>query len=164
MVVARAAGRLLAGGGPVITTLTGGTGEALDRVVLEMPEHERRDLEHRGREHALAFDRGRVFDDLFFPDLTPGPAQPGSAIHFSTVSAIAISCATSVVDGKPSMRNHVSWPDRAVCPAAHNARSLYDRNGTSSGLAAEEQSRQTMTHRSPTAPTVRPTSGNRGPQ
>jgi hypothetical protein len=53
--------KLLAGGGPVITTLTGGKGEAvgdtavivpaadvaaltaaLDRVVLEVPEHERR--------------------------------------------------------------------------------------------------------------------------
>jgi glycogen synthase len=76
--------KLLVGGGPVITTLTGGTGEAvgdaaviveagdvaalrtaLDRVVLEMPEHERRCLERRGRDHALAFDRVRVFDDLF---------------------------------------------------------------------------------------------------
>jgi glycosyltransferase involved in cell wall biosynthesis len=76
--------KLLAGGGPVITTLTGGTGEAvgdtavivragdvaaltaaLDRVVLEMTEHERRSLERRGREHAMAFDRVRVFDDLF---------------------------------------------------------------------------------------------------
>ena len=76
--------KLLAGGGPVITTLTGGTGEAvgdtaviveagdvaalrtaLDRVVLEMSADERRCLERRGREHALAFDRVRVFDDLF---------------------------------------------------------------------------------------------------
>jgi glycosyltransferase involved in cell wall biosynthesis len=78
----------LAGGGPVITTLTGGTGEAvgdtavivpagdvgalraaIDRVVLEMSEHERRSLELRGREHALAFDRARVFDDLFTPSI-----------------------------------------------------------------------------------------------
>jgi glycosyltransferase involved in cell wall biosynthesis len=76
--------KLLAGGGPVITTLTGGTGEAvgdtaviveagdvealraaLDRVVLEMSEHERRSLELRGRDHAMAFDRFRVFDQLF---------------------------------------------------------------------------------------------------
>ena len=83
--------KLLTGGGPVITTLTGGTGEAvgdtaviveagnvaaladaLDRVVLEMSEHERRSLERRGREHALAFDRVRVFDDLFRPG--PGAA------------------------------------------------------------------------------------------
>lgn len=79
----------LAGGGPVITTLTGGTGEAvgdtavivpagdvaalraaIDRVVLEMSEHERRSLELRGREHALAFDRVRVFDDLFLPSMS----------------------------------------------------------------------------------------------
>ena len=78
--------KMLAGGGPVITTITGGTLEAvgdaaviveagdvaglaaaMDRVVLEMPEAERADRERRGREHALAFDRGRVFDDLF-PD------------------------------------------------------------------------------------------------
>jgi glycogen(starch) synthase len=76
--------KMLAGGGPVITTLTGGTGEAvgdtaviveagdvqalteaLDHVVLEMPEHERRSLEVRGRDHAMAFDRVRIFDDLF---------------------------------------------------------------------------------------------------
>lgn len=82
--------KLLAGGGPVITAITGGTGEAvgdaaviveagdvaaitaaLDRVVLEMSEHERRSLERRGREHALSFDRGRVFDDLFRPELRP---------------------------------------------------------------------------------------------
>jgi glycogen(starch) synthase len=82
--------KLLAGGGPVITTLTGGTGEAvgdtaviveagdvaalaaaLDRVVIEMPEHERRHLELRGRDHALAFGRDRVFDDLFRTHLNP---------------------------------------------------------------------------------------------
>jgi glycogen(starch) synthase len=76
--------KMLVGGGPVITTITGGTGEAvgdaavivragdvaelaaaLDRVVLEMPEQERQALERRGREHAMSFDRDRVFDDLF---------------------------------------------------------------------------------------------------
>ncbi len=74
---------MLAGGGPVITTVTGGTGEAvgdaavvveagdvaglaaaLDRVVLDMPERERLDLQARAREHALSFDRFRVFDTL----------------------------------------------------------------------------------------------------
>jgi glycogen synthase len=30
-----------------------------------MPEHERASRERRGREHALAFDRVRVFDELF---------------------------------------------------------------------------------------------------
>jgi glycogen synthase len=79
--------KMLAGGGPVITTTTGGTreavgdaavivdagdvaglAEAMDRVVLEMSPQQRADLERRGREHAMAFDRGRVFDDLFPPD------------------------------------------------------------------------------------------------
>ena len=42
-----------------------------------MPEHERRDLERRGREHALAFDRVRVFDDLFGPrtEVVPSPVR-----------------------------------------------------------------------------------------
>jgi glycosyltransferase involved in cell wall biosynthesis len=76
--------KLLAGGGPVITTTTGGTLEAvgdtaviveagdiaglaaaMDRVVLEMSAEERADRARRGREHAMAFDRARVFDDLF---------------------------------------------------------------------------------------------------
>ncbi len=76
--------KMLAGGGPIITTLTGGTGEAVgdtavivepgdvtalvdavDRAVLDMPETERRDREERGRAYAMAFDRVRVFDDLF---------------------------------------------------------------------------------------------------
>ena len=38
-----------------------------------MPEHERQDLEQRGRAHALAFDRGRVFDDLFRPNIPVAP-------------------------------------------------------------------------------------------
>jgi glycosyltransferase involved in cell wall biosynthesis len=82
--------KMLAGGGPVITTLTGGTGEAvggtavivepgdvtglaaaMDRVVLEMSAEERQDLERRARAHAMSFDRVRVFDDLF-----PNAAQP----------------------------------------------------------------------------------------
>ena len=76
--------KALAGGGPIVTTLTGGTGEAvgdaaviveagdiagladaIDRVVLEMSGAERQDLERRAREHAMAFDRGAVFDGLF---------------------------------------------------------------------------------------------------
>jgi glycosyltransferase involved in cell wall biosynthesis len=82
--------KMLAGGGPVITTTTGGAGEAagdaavivpagdvdaiaaaLDHAVLEMPERERLELEHRAREHALRFDRGRVFDDLLPPTGVP---------------------------------------------------------------------------------------------
>lgn len=76
--------KMLAGGGPVITTVTGGTGEAvgdtaiiveagdvagiaaaIDRVVLEMGPEERALMEGRARAHAMAFDRTRVFDDLF---------------------------------------------------------------------------------------------------
>jgi glycosyltransferase involved in cell wall biosynthesis len=76
--------KMLAGGGPIITTLTGGTGEAVgdtavivepgdvvalaaevDRVVLDMAAGERRDLELRARSRAMSFDRVAVFDDLF---------------------------------------------------------------------------------------------------
>jgi glycosyltransferase involved in cell wall biosynthesis len=92
--------KLLAGGGPVITALTGGTGEAvgdaavivpagdvaaltaaLDRVVLEMSEHERRVLERRGREHALTFDRVRVFDELFGSEM---PSLPSHSLTSGT--------------------------------------------------------------------------------
>jgi glycosyltransferase involved in cell wall biosynthesis len=76
--------KMLAGGGPVITTTTGGVGEAVgdtaivveagnvdqlaaavDRAVLTTSADERRHLADRAREHALSFDRVRVFDDLF---------------------------------------------------------------------------------------------------
>jgi len=81
--------KMLAGGGPIVTTLTGGTGEAVgdtavmfepgdiaalaetvDRVVLDMPVEEKLDLEKRARARALMFDRGAVFDGLF-PSTAP---------------------------------------------------------------------------------------------
>jgi glycosyltransferase involved in cell wall biosynthesis len=82
--------KMLAGGGPVITTDTGGVGEAvgrtaiiveagniadiaaaIDRVALDMSPMERQLMADRAREHALSFDRVRVFDSLFS---TPDPA------------------------------------------------------------------------------------------
>src|SRR3712207_598279 len=85
--------KLLTGGGPVITTLTGGTGEAvgdtavivpagdvdaiaaaIDRVVLELSPGDRELMAVRAREHALRFDRARVFDDLF-PPRVPVPLE-----------------------------------------------------------------------------------------
>ena len=73
---------MLAGGGPVVTTDTGGIGEAvgdcalivppgapraitaaLDRV-LAMPDAERAWWAHRARSHALQFDRGIVLDRM----------------------------------------------------------------------------------------------------
>jgi len=76
--------KMLTGGGPIVTTLTGGTGEAvgdaavivepgdinalaeaIDHVVLDMSEADRADLERRARDRAMQFDRGAVFDDLF---------------------------------------------------------------------------------------------------
>lgn len=81
--------KMLAGGGPVITTTTGGVGEAvgdtaviveagnvaditaaIDRVVLDMSPEERHRMADRAREYALSFDRVRVFDSLF---VTPDP-------------------------------------------------------------------------------------------
>lgn len=74
--------KMLAGGGPVITTDTGGIGEAVGEhalvvpvedpaaiaaaldEALGLPEHEREALELRARDHALQFDRLRVFDLL----------------------------------------------------------------------------------------------------
>jgi glycosyltransferase involved in cell wall biosynthesis len=79
--------KMLAGGGPVITTLTGGVGEAvgdtaviveagnvadiaaaIDRVVLATSTEDRQHMADRAREQAMTFDRVRVFDDLFAAD------------------------------------------------------------------------------------------------
>ena len=81
--------KMLAGGGPVITTSTGGTGEAvgdnaviveagdvagladaIDRVVFDMSPAERRSLEESARHYAMSFDRVQVFDELFPRRLT----------------------------------------------------------------------------------------------
>jgi glycosyltransferase involved in cell wall biosynthesis len=74
--------KMLAGGGPVITTTTGGIGEAvgdtamivpvgsphsiadaLDQAVT-MPPSDQTTMAERAREHALQFDQTRVFDRL----------------------------------------------------------------------------------------------------
>lgn len=76
--------KMLAGGGPVVTTLTGGTGEAvgdtaiivepgdihgladaLDHAVLEMTPAQREEMADRALKKAMTFDRGTVFDSLF---------------------------------------------------------------------------------------------------
>ena len=76
--------KMLAGGGPIVTTLTGGTGEAvgdtaiivepgdinelaaaLDRIILAISPDDRLDMEKRARSRALTFDRTAVFDSLF---------------------------------------------------------------------------------------------------
>jgi glycosyltransferase involved in cell wall biosynthesis len=86
--------KMLAGGGPVITTITGGTGEAVgdtavivepgdvvglaaavDRAVLDLSPAERQDLEARGRARAMSFDRTAVFDGLFTHERPPGFAN-----------------------------------------------------------------------------------------
>jgi len=74
--------KMLAGGGPVITTDTGGIGEAVGDTAMivpvdspgsitaaldlavTMPCHEREDMAERARRHALQFDRVQVFDRL----------------------------------------------------------------------------------------------------
>ncbi|NQX27759.1 glycosyltransferase [Microbacteriaceae bacterium VKM Ac-2854] len=76
--------KMLAGGGPVITTLTGGIGEAigghalvvpvedpdaiadaLDHAILELSPEDRREWAARARAYALQFDRRVVFDRMF---------------------------------------------------------------------------------------------------
>jgi glycosyltransferase involved in cell wall biosynthesis len=74
--------KMLAGGGPAITTTTGGIGEAVGDtamivpvnspgaiadaldLALSMPSQERTRMAERAREYALQFDRTRVFDRL----------------------------------------------------------------------------------------------------
>ena len=63
-------------------------------------------VEPRRRGAARAVHRLRTPHNL--TQRAEWPDQPGPAIHFSTVSAIAISCTASAIVGKPSMRNHVS--------------------------------------------------------
>jgi glycosyltransferase involved in cell wall biosynthesis len=73
---------MLAGGGPVITTETGGIGEAVGDTALfvptsspaaiaaaldhavSMPDSDRARMAKRARSHALQFDRIEVFDRL----------------------------------------------------------------------------------------------------
>ncbi len=95
--------KMLAGGGPVITTTTGGTREAvgdtaiiveagdvsglaaaIDRVVLEMPDHERKVRERAARDFAMSFDRVRVFDELF-PEAISADAMIQLSSESSTV-------------------------------------------------------------------------------
>jgi len=74
--------KMLAGGGPVITTLTGGIGEAVGDTAMivpvespaaiadaldlavTMPSSEQATMAERARQHALQFDRACVFDRL----------------------------------------------------------------------------------------------------
>ena len=87
--------KMLAGGGPVITTDTGGIGEAVGDTAMivptdspdsitaaldlavTMPRHERDDMAERARAHALQFDRMRVFDRLLerVSSAVPPPAR-----------------------------------------------------------------------------------------
>jgi glycosyltransferase involved in cell wall biosynthesis len=91
--------KMLAGGGPLITTDTGGIGEAVGDTALivgvedpagiaaaldealSLPEHEREAMELRAREHALQFDRGRVFEQLL-ARVAPHPAAVGMLSTF----------------------------------------------------------------------------------
>ena len=87
--------KMLAGGGPVITTDTGGIGEAVGDTALivpvdspssitaaldlavTMPLPERADMAARARAHALQFDRMNVFDQLL--ERVDKAVTPGSA-------------------------------------------------------------------------------------
>jgi glycogen(starch) synthase len=96
--------KMLAGGGPIITTITGGTGEAVgdtavivepgdpvalaeavDHAVLDMSAAERQDLEHRARARALTIDRVAVFEGLLPPEPVSVPQQqhkaPTAGVH-----------------------------------------------------------------------------------
>lgn len=85
--------KMLAGGGPVITTETGGIGEAvggtaitigagdpmsiraaLDHAVFDLEAADRIALAAAARAHALQFDRVNVFDRLFAPITVPATA------------------------------------------------------------------------------------------
>ncbi|MEU5872104.1 glycosyltransferase [Glycomyces sp. NPDC047369] len=83
--------KMLAGGGPVITTATGGIPEAVGDNAIEVPAAdpralaaaidlavamdpaERADRAARARAHAMRFDRTAVFDNLFTGLTAPAP-------------------------------------------------------------------------------------------
>lgn len=88
--------KMLSGGGPVITTETGGVGEAVGDTALvvptdapdaiaaaldqamRMPEPERQALAHRARNHAMQFDRALVLDRLLERADQPDLAELGA--------------------------------------------------------------------------------------
>jgi glycosyltransferase involved in cell wall biosynthesis len=92
--------KMLAGGGPVITTDTGGIGEAVGDTALivpvdspssitaaldlavTMPLPERADMAERARAHALQFDRTNVFDQLL--------ERVDKAVHTAPSGALAM--------------------------------------------------------------------------
>lgn len=86
--------KMLAGGGPVITTSTGGIPEAvgdtatmfpagdvpalasaLDEVIIDLDDCEVRARAEKAKQHALQFDRLRVFDKLMQGIGTPHPVR-----------------------------------------------------------------------------------------
>jgi glycosyltransferase involved in cell wall biosynthesis len=118
--------KMLAGGGPVITTRTGGIPEAvgdtattipiespaavaaaIDDAVFRVTDDERRSRAERARGHALQFDRLRVFDRLF-AGLVPGD------------DVITLSDAGE--DPAPQDVVVVALADRSRLPAASTAR------------------------------------------
>ncbi len=100
---------MLAGRGPVITTLTGGTGEAvgdaalivpardvdalaaaIDHAVLEMTSAERAALVRRARAQALTFDRIRIFDALFPPPAVSSPVSLSVSLSVDGAGALRV--------------------------------------------------------------------------
>jgi glycosyltransferase involved in cell wall biosynthesis len=89
--------KMLSGGGPVITTETGGVGEAVGDTALivpvdapeaiaaaldqaiRMPAGERAALAHRARNHAMQFDRALVLDRLLSRVAQPALAEFSAA-------------------------------------------------------------------------------------
>ena len=119
--------KMLAGGGPVITTDTGGIGEAVGDTAMivpvdspdsitaaldlavTMPCHERDDMAERARGHALQFDRVQVFDRLL-----ERVAAQRSASSPSCGRSTAASCAPGqhrLTDCRPGS----SWSASAAC-------------------------------------------------
>jgi len=98
--------KMLAGGGPVITTDTGGIGEAVGDTALvvpvdsppsitaaldlaiTMPQPERSDMAERARAHALQFDRSNVFDQLL--ERVAKAVAPGAAGSLAGSSRLAV--------------------------------------------------------------------------
>ena len=100
--------KMLAGGGPVITTDTGGIGEAVGDTALivpadsppsitaaldlaiTMPLPERHEMAERARAHALQFDRSNVFDRLLERVDGDKAVPPGPSGALGVTSRLAL--------------------------------------------------------------------------
>ena len=127
--------KMLAGGGPVITTDTGGIGEAVGDTALivpvdspssitaaldlavTMPLPERADMAARARAHALQFDRTHVFDQLLERVDEVVTPEPGGLAGRSSATGSAVS--TPAPTGSAARPDRGGPAGQCCCESTH---------------------------------------------